>query len=55
MLCSQTGQIKALKSRIKALEDKLAKGVPGAGSYKTGAQQEAKEEEEDEVDDKDEM
>lgn len=53
MSWSQAGQIKALKARIKVLEDKLAKGVPGEGSYKGGAAQE--EEDDDDVDPKDEM
>jgi hypothetical protein len=51
--CPQSGQIKALKTRIKTLEEKVAKGVaaPGEGSYKGGDA----EEEEEEVDPKDEM
>jgi hypothetical protein len=50
---AQGGQIKALKARVKALEDKVAKGVapPGDGSYK-GGDSDATEEE---VDPKDEM
>ena len=50
---SQSGQIKALKTRIKTLEEKVAKGVaaPGDGSYKTGGA----DPEEEEVDPKDEM
>jgi len=52
MESSMSGQIKALKTRIKTLEEKVAKGVaPGDGSYKGGKT----EPEEEEVDPKDEM
>jgi hypothetical protein len=53
LLTPQGGQIKALKTRVKTLEDQLAKvaaGAPGDGSYKSGEA-----EAEEEVDPKDEM
>jgi len=53
MESSMGGQIKALKTRVKTLEDQLAKvaaGAPGDGSYKSGEA-----EAEEEVDPKDEM
>lgn len=47
MLSSQAGQIKALKARVKALEEKLAKAAPETTDEP--------EEEEEAVDPKDEM
>ena len=54
-MTAQSGQIKALKTRIKTLEEKGAADGGGPGAYKSGGAQGAEEDASSPEDDKDEM